>query len=50
MTKNTRTDNTVNASVDYDIDFYATGGGSFQQKNLCDVMKSPVYDYSNLTF
>lgn len=44
------TDNTVNASVDYDIDFYATGGGSFQQKNLCDVMKSPVYDYSNLTF
>lgn len=32
MTKNTRIDNTVNASVDYDIDFYATGGGSFQQK------------------
>lgn len=32
MTKNTRTDNTVNASVDYGIDFYATGGGSFQQK------------------
>lgn len=32
MTKNTHTDNTVNASVDYDIDFYATGSGSFQQK------------------
>lgn len=26
------TDNTVNASVNYDIDFYATGGRSFQQK------------------
>lgn len=44
------TDNTVNASVDYDIDFYATGGGSFQQKQSVWCYESPVYYYSNLTF
>lgn len=41
MTKNTRTDNTVNASVDYDIDFYATGGGSFQQKQAVWCYEKP---------